>query len=106
MNYYAIMNTIKAHTEETYERLVEAFKNRLGQVEKQPGFRTLIVLENREKKELKILVIWRSRQDFEKWLESRVFLEAHTRARGKISRGAESVGEEYRVLELVGGEKD
>ena len=97
---FAMVNRIRAGSDEEFRRVVEAFRGRLRAVEGAKGFRGLLVLANRDRREVVVVTLWDSRDSFVGWVESREFREAHERARLKGIR-AESEGVEYEVVDYV-----
>ncbi|MCE4612314.1 MAG: antibiotic biosynthesis monooxygenase [Desulfurococcales archaeon] len=98
---FSIINYIKADTEETLEKVIRAFKERLGAVEKREGFFGLTVLANKERLEVLVITYWRDREAFEKWVNSEEFKRAHEKARSRRLSGTTSQGVEYEVIEWI-----
>ena len=99
---FVASNRIRADSEESLERVVEAFKGRARLVEERPGFKGLLVLVDRKGLEVLVLSIWESRDHFKAWVDSEEFKAAHERAKARRLRGVESQGKGYEVVEVSG----
>ena len=71
-----------------------AFRNRLGQVDRAPGFRALQVLrDNDDPREFWLMTEWSSELDFDRWHKSHAYRDAHQGIpRGlKLVKGAQVI---------------
>jgi heme-degrading monooxygenase HmoA len=78
---------------EEADQLVSAFRHRSGKVDQQPGFLKFELWREAEGREVLVLTHWRDRADFEHWVESPAFREAHRHAAGAPGQGAGSLYE-------------
>ncbi len=93
---FVAVNRIKARDREALERLVEAFRNRRGLVDRMPGFKGFALLVDWDRLEALVMTKWESREAFQAWVESEEFRKAHEKARG--GSGLESEGGLYEVV--------
>ena len=93
----AIVNRIKAPDRETFNHIIERFKNRAGLVDRMPGFQGFELWANEEKLEILVITRWRSKEDMENWVNSQEFRKAHERA-STGGRSSESEGTVYDIL--------
>ena len=93
----ALVNRFRAGSEEAYESLLRAFKTRSGLVDKAPGFRGLLLLASRERREIVVVTFWDSRESMERWIGSEEFRRAHERARGGVAPDVEAEAVVYEV---------
>lgn len=98
---FSIINYIRSDREETLNKVIEAFRERLGAVERREGFAGLTVLANRERLEVLVITFWKDRASFEKWVNSEEFKKAHEKARRRRLEGTTSQGVEYEVIEWI-----
>jgi heme-degrading monooxygenase HmoA len=59
------------------QRFEEAFRQRASQVERAPGFISFEVLRAKEGSEYIVVMRWQSEVDFENWMQSESFAQAH-----------------------------
>ncbi|MCI4323535.1 MAG: antibiotic biosynthesis monooxygenase [Thermoplasmata archaeon] len=77
---WALVNRIAVESPEEADQLVNAFRKRAGKVDQQPGFEKFEVWRESEGKEVLVLTRWQRKQDFEAWIESPAFRDAHRHA--------------------------
>ena len=77
-----VMNRIPVKRE-YWEAFEERFRNRLGEVDRFPGFIRNMVLRpaTEDNPYFVIMTFWESREAFEAWTESEAFQRGHKRAR-------------------------
>jgi heme-degrading monooxygenase HmoA len=77
----------------------EAFRRRAGQVENAQGFVSFEVLRGTADSEYVVLTRWDSADDFQKWLQSDSFSQAHA---GGSGAGMSAALKTYEVIQRVG----
>lgn len=82
----------------------ERFAQRARIADKAEGFISLDVLRGEKEGEYVVMSRWRSRRDFETWLQSPAFDTAHSRVPSSLAQGKPEV-EIYEVVESSGGGK-
>lgn len=81
MTWIAV-NRITVEKPEEADQIVEAFRHRPKKVDDRPGFEGLEVWREEERKEVLVMTRWKRKEDFEAWVESDAFRQAHRGARG------------------------
>lgn len=76
------VNRITVDSTAEADRLVEAFRNRSGKVDQQPGFLRFEVWREESRREVMVVTRWARREDFEAWVNGPAFREAHRHAAG------------------------
>ncbi len=94
----ALVNHIKAHDRESFEKILELFKTRAGLVDKFPGFKEFKLFASPETLEIMVMTIWESREDFQRWLKSKEFKEGHKRVKPSGIK-ADSRGVAYDIVQ-------
>jgi heme-degrading monooxygenase HmoA len=92
---WVLVNRITVNSPSDADRVIEAFRNRAGKVDLQPGFLGMEVWREKEGKEVMISTRWKQAADFEAWLSGQAFQQAHARA-GKSPGTAQ--GTAYEVV--------
>lgn len=87
------VNRIAVETAVEADRVVEAFRQRSGKVDLQPGFLGFELWREELGKEVLVITRWRSRQDFKTWVEGPAFREAHAHAHGTPGDSSGSIYE-------------
>lgn len=64
------------------EEVVERFSSSRGSVQDFPGFVSMEVLRSEDATEVLVITRWESREDFESWVNSESFREAHRQSDG------------------------
>ncbi|HTT34502.1 MAG TPA: antibiotic biosynthesis monooxygenase [Thermoplasmata archaeon] len=90
---WVVTNRIRVDAPSDADRIVEAFRHRLGAVDRQPGFRGLEVWREADGREVVVLTRWETRQEFEAWVASPAFQHAHARADGSPGSASATVYE-------------
>ena len=93
-----MINRIRARDKETFDRIIERFKNRSRLVDSMKGFQGIELLVNEEKLEILVVTRWDSKEDLERWLDSLEFQTVH--GSGGSSLNAESEGVVYRIISV------
>lgn len=74
---YVVMNRVMVK-DEWRQELIERFKKRQGQIDKQPGFVRMQVLEpEAEGLPCVVLTLWQDKAAFEQWVGSEDFRQSH-----------------------------
>jgi len=94
----AVVNHIQAKDIESYRKIIENFRNRAGLVDKFPGFIEFKLFTSEEELKIMVMTIWKDREAFEKWVNSKEFKKGHARAR-RSNINAESKGVIYEILD-------
>jgi heme-degrading monooxygenase HmoA len=76
------VNRITVDSPAEADEIVERFRRRPKKVDQRPGFLALEVWREGEGKEVLVMTRWARKEDFEAWLESPAFREAHRGAQG------------------------
>lgn len=92
---WLLVNRISTETPADADRIVEAFRHRAGKVDQQPGFLGIEVSREEAGQEVMVMTRWRSKEDFQNWINGPAFREAHERAPGGPGRAA---GSAYEVV--------
>jgi heme-degrading monooxygenase HmoA len=79
---WVAINRITVETAEEADRIVEAFRHRAGKVDRQPGFLKFELWREEQGHEVMVLTHWQRKEDFQSWVDSPAFREAHQGARG------------------------
>ena len=77
---FALVNRISVDSAAEADQIVNAFRHRSGKVDLQPGFERFEVWRELEGKEVLVLTRWSRREDYEAWIASPAFREAHQHA--------------------------
>ncbi len=93
----AVVNHIQAKDIESFERIIENFRNRAKLVDRFPGFKGFKLFASRDEMAIMVMTIWEDRESFRKWVDSKEFREGHSRARSSNIR-AESKGIIYDII--------
>jgi heme oxygenase (mycobilin-producing) len=93
MNIVAVNSQMAGHFE-------EAFRKRAGQVENAPGFVSFEVLRSTAESEYVVLTRWQTESDFQTWLKSDSFSQAHS---GGSGAGMSASLKTYEVIQEVKG---
>jgi heme-degrading monooxygenase HmoA len=91
MNIVNVNPQMAAHFE-------EAFRRRAGQVENAEGFISFEVLRSTSESEYVVLTRWQTPDDFQKWLQSDSFAQAHA---GGSGAGLSATLKTYEVVQHV-----
>ena len=83
----------------------ERFAQRARLADKAEGFISLDVLRGEEKGEYVVMSRWRSRKDFEAWLQSPAFDSAHSGTPSSLAEKRPEV-EIYEVVEISAGSEE
>lgn len=77
---FVVMNRIPVNPE--YKTAFEErFRNRAGEVDKMPGFiRNQVLRPDKPDEPYIVMTYWRSKQDFDSWVESDAFKKGHARS--------------------------
>ena len=92
---WVLVNRISVDSPSEADRIVEAFRHRAGKVDQQPGFLGLEVWREASGREVVVSTRWERQQDFQAWVDSPTFREAHQHASGGPGRAA---GAAYEVV--------
>ena len=90
-----LVNRIAVDSAAEADRIVEGFRHRAGRVDQQPGFLGFELLREEHGREVLVSTRWRRKEDFEAWVGSPAFRQAHERAEGGPGRAA---GSAYEVV--------
>ncbi|MCI4335076.1 MAG: antibiotic biosynthesis monooxygenase [Thermoplasmata archaeon] len=82
------VNRITVDSAEEAEQIVNAFRHRAGKVDRAPGFLKFELWKEEKGREVMVLTHWREQADFQHWIESPAFREAHRHAEGSPGQGA------------------
>lgn len=93
---WLLVNRIPVDSPADAERVITAFRGRARKVDSQPGFLAFELWKEEGGKEVVVTTRWRTKSDFETWLNSPAFHESHHRARGTPG---EAHGSAYEVIE-------
>ncbi|MBX6762708.1 MAG: antibiotic biosynthesis monooxygenase [Rubrobacteraceae bacterium] len=72
----AVFNSLPVR-EGAAERVVEMFRESRGSVQNFPGFVSMEVLSSEDGREVVVITRWQRREDFEAWVRSPEFSQAH-----------------------------
>lgn len=64
------------------DEVVERFSGSRGSVQDFPGFVSMEVLRSEDSTEVLVITRWESREDFDEWVSSDSFREAHSQSSG------------------------
>jgi heme-degrading monooxygenase HmoA len=92
---WVLVNRISVDSAADADRIVEAFRHRAGKVDQQPGFLGFELWREEEGREVVVSTRWRGKADFEAWVNSPAFRQAHEKAEGGPGRAA---GSAYEVV--------
>jgi heme oxygenase (mycobilin-producing) len=92
---WVLVNRISVETPADADRVVERFRHRAGKVDLEPGFLGIEVWREEEGKEVVVSTRWRTKEDFQNWINGPAFRQAHERAKGAPG---ESSGSAYEVV--------
>ena len=90
---WVLVNRISVNSSDEADRIVEAFRHRAGKVDEQPGFLGFEVWREQDGREVMVSTRWRHKEDFQSWINSPAFRQAHERAEGGPGRAAGSAYE-------------
>jgi len=90
---WVLVNRISVDSPADADRIVEAFRQRAGKVDQQPGFLGIEVWREEEGKEVMVSTRWRNKEDYQNWIDGPAFRQAHERARGSPGQASGSVYE-------------
>ena len=90
---WVLINRISVESPTEADRVVEAFRHRAGKVDQQPGFLGIEVWRKEDGKEVMVSTRWRTKEDFQNWINGPAFRQAHERAKGSPGQAAGSVYE-------------
>ncbi|AEB11152.1 antibiotic biosynthesis monooxygenase family protein [Marinithermus hydrothermalis] len=95
---YVVMNRIYVNPE--YREAFEArFQGRAREIDRMPGFiRNLVLRPDRPGAPYVVMTFWRSKQDFEAWVDSEAFRKGHARS-GTLPKEAFSRRNELETFE-------
>ncbi|HIQ13543.1 MAG TPA: antibiotic biosynthesis monooxygenase [Thermoprotei archaeon] len=93
----AVVNHIQAHDRESYQKIINLFRNRAGLVDKFQGFKEFKLYASEDELKIMVMTIWEDRESFERWRNSEEFRRGHSRARNE-NINAESKGVIYEVI--------
>jgi len=93
----AVVNHIKARNKESYEKIIQLFKNRARLVDKFPGFKGFKLFCSDDELEIMVMTIWKDRESFKSWVDSEEFKRGHARTRN-TNIDAESRGVVYEII--------
>jgi heme-degrading monooxygenase HmoA len=96
---WAAVNRISVDAPSEADQIVERFRHRAGKVDLQPGFLSFEVWREEAGKEVLVLTRWARKEDFEAWVGSDAFQQAHRPAKGSPGSAAGT------VYEIVIGER-
>ena len=77
----AVVNHIKAHNRESFETIINNFRDRSRLVDRFEGFRGFRLMASTEDLEIMVITFWEDREAFKRWVESEEFKRGHSRAR-------------------------
>ncbi len=92
-----VVNHIKAHDKESFEKIIDNFRGRERLVDRFKGFKGFRLLASTEDMEIMVMTFWESREDFKNWVESEEFRRGHSRARN-TNINADSRGVIYDII--------
>ena len=92
---WVLVNRISVDSPDEADRVVEALRHRAGKVDQQPGFLRIEVWREENRKEVLVSTRWRSKEDYQNWLNGPAFRQAHERAKGAPGQAA---GAAYEVV--------
>jgi len=90
---WVLVNRISVDSPADADRIVEAFRQRAGKVDQQPGLLGIEVWREEEGKEVMVSTRWRNKEDYQNWIDGPAFRQAHERARGSPGQASGSVYE-------------
>ena len=77
---FVVMNRIPVNSDYA-EQFEERFRTRAGEVDKMPGFvRNQVLRPDKSGDPYVVLTVWKSRADFEAWVNSEAFKRGHARS--------------------------
>jgi heme oxygenase (staphylobilin-producing) len=77
---WTAVNRIRVKTPAEGDRLVAAFQHRAGKVDLQPGFRGFELWREEGGTEVTTVTTWDRKEDFQAWVNSHAFKQAHEKA--------------------------
>lgn len=77
---YVAVNRITVNSPEEADKIVEGFRGRARLVDRQPGFISFELWREEKGGEVLVATRWRTKEDFESWVNGSAFKEAHKRA--------------------------
>jgi heme-degrading monooxygenase HmoA len=81
------------------DKFEERFRNRAGQVDKQPGFLRMDVMRpESEDSPYLVMTVWESEQAFRNWVDSEDFKQAHQNPLPKEAYNGEGKMEIHRIV--------
>ena len=92
---WILVNRISVDHPEEADRIIDSFRHRAGKVDLQPGFLGIEVWREQDGKEVIVSTRWKSREDFQAWMDGPAFRQAHARVEGGPGRAA---GSAYEVV--------
>ena len=101
---YVVMNRVMVK-DDWKEELFNRFRNRKGQIDKQPGFVKMQVLDPEQQgSPCVVLTIWENKHYFEQWIKSEDFKIAHQNPMPKQAFTTGGGLESYQVV--ISNEKE
>ena len=74
------INRISVDSPTQAERILEAFRHRTGEVDRQPGFLKFELWREERHTEIMVVTHWQRKEDFLAWVNGPAYQQAHLRA--------------------------